>query len=58
MGAKLYFPVGQDSQIPLLKLLTEFAHSQGQHITIQLGHAERKARTVALRIDRKATAPL
>jgi len=41
-----------------LKLLTEFAHSQGQHVAIQLGHAGRKASTVAPWIDRKASAPL
>jgi 2,4-dienoyl-CoA reductase-like NADH-dependent reductase (Old Yellow Enzyme family) len=54
----LSFTTGQDSQIAPLKLLTEFAHSQGQHVAIQLAHAGRKASTVAPWIDRKAAAPL
>jgi 2,4-dienoyl-CoA reductase-like NADH-dependent reductase (Old Yellow Enzyme family) len=54
----LTFTTGQDSQIAPLKLLTEFAHSQGQHVAIQLAHAGRKASTVAPWIDRKAAAPL
>jgi 2,4-dienoyl-CoA reductase-like NADH-dependent reductase (Old Yellow Enzyme family) len=37
----------QDSQIAPLKEIVEFAHSQGQKIMIQLGHAGRKASTVA-----------
>ncbi|KAJ5623469.1 2-4-dienoyl-CoA reductase [Penicillium lividum] len=37
----------QDSQIKPLKDVVEFAHSQGQKIGIQLGHAGRKASTVA-----------
>ncbi|KAF2430888.1 FMN-linked oxidoreductase [Tothia fuscella] len=45
-----------DLQIEPLKRLTEFAHSQGQHIAIQLGHAGRKASTVAPCINRKARA--
>lgn len=36
-----------DSQIAPLKRIVEFAHSQNQHIAIQLGHAGRKASTVA-----------
>lgn len=36
-----------DSQAEPLKRLTEFAHSQGQKIGIQLGHAGRKASMVA-----------
>jgi 2,4-dienoyl-CoA reductase-like NADH-dependent reductase (Old Yellow Enzyme family) len=36
-----------DSQIEPLRRIVEFAHSQGQHIMIQLGHAGRKASTVA-----------
>jgi len=36
--------------------ITEFAHSQGQKIAIQIAHAGRKATTVAPWIDRKATA--
>lgn len=37
----------KDSQIEPLKKIIEFAHSQGQKIAIQLGHAGRKASTVA-----------
>lgn len=37
----------KDSQIAPLKRIVEFAHSQGQHMGIQLGHAGRKASTVA-----------
>lgn len=37
----------KDSQIEPLKRIVEFAHSQGQHISIQLAHAGRKASTVA-----------
>jgi 2,4-dienoyl-CoA reductase-like NADH-dependent reductase (Old Yellow Enzyme family) len=37
----------KDSQIGPLKEIVEFAHSQGQKIMIQLGHAGRKASTVA-----------
>ncbi|EKV15578.1 2,4-dienoyl-CoA reductase [Penicillium digitatum] len=37
----------RDSQIAPLKQVVEFAHSQGQKIGIQLGHAGRKASTVA-----------
>lgn len=37
----------KDSQIAPLKRTVEFAHSQGQKIGIQLGHAGRKASTVA-----------
>ena len=36
-----------DSQMEPLKKIVEFAHSQGQKIGIQLGHAGRKASTVA-----------
>lgn len=36
-----------DSQMEPLKRIVEFAHSQGQNIGIQLGHAGRKASTVA-----------
>ncbi|KAH8672632.1 hypothetical protein BGZ60DRAFT_429954 [Tricladium varicosporioides] len=45
-----------DSQIEPLRKTVEFAHSQGQKIAIQLGHAGRKASTVAPWIDRKAAA--
>lgn len=37
----------EDSQIAPLHKIVEFAHSQGQKIAIQLGHAGRKASTVA-----------
>lgn len=37
----------KDSQMEPLKRIVEFAHSQNQHIMIQLGHAGRKASTVA-----------
>ena len=37
----------KDSQMPPLRKIVEFAHSQGQNIAIQLGHAGRKASTVA-----------
>jgi 2,4-dienoyl-CoA reductase-like NADH-dependent reductase (Old Yellow Enzyme family) len=36
-----------DSQMEPLRYSVEFAHSQNQHIGIQLGHAGRKASTVA-----------
>lgn len=37
----------QDSQIAPLKRITDFVHSQGQKAGIQLGHAGRKASTLA-----------
>ncbi|KAB2580148.1 NADPH dehydrogenase afvA [Lasiodiplodia theobromae] len=37
----------QDSQIEPMRRIVEFVHSQGQHIGVQLGHAGRKASTVA-----------
>ncbi|KAI9738771.1 MAG: hypothetical protein M1834_008278 [Cirrosporium novae-zelandiae] len=37
----------QDSQIAPWKRVTEFVHSQNQHIAVQLAHAGRKASTVA-----------
>ena len=46
----------KDSQIEPLQRIVDFAHSQGQHIAIQLAHAGRKASTVAPWIDRKAAA--
>lgn len=39
--------IWKDSQAVELKKVVEFAHSQGQHIGIQLAHAGRKASTVA-----------
>lgn len=46
----------KDSQIEPLRRIVQFAHSQHQHIAIQLAHAGRKASTVAPWIDRKAAA--
>jgi 2,4-dienoyl-CoA reductase-like NADH-dependent reductase (Old Yellow Enzyme family) len=46
----------KDSQIEPLKRIVEFAHSQGQNIGIQLGHAGRKASTVAPWLSLGATA--
>ena len=46
----------KDSQIDGLKKVVEFAHSQGQKIMIQLGHAGRKGSTVAPWISGGATA--
>jgi hypothetical protein len=37
----------KDSQIEPLRKVVEFAHSQSQNIMIQLGHAGRKASTLA-----------
>ena len=39
--------IWSDDHIPAFATLTEFAHSQGQKIAIQLAHAGRKASTVA-----------
>lgn len=39
--------IWKDSQVEAMKQIIEFAHSQGQKIGIQLGHAGRKASTVA-----------
>lgn len=46
----------KDSQIGPLKRIVEFAHSQGQKIGIQLGHAGRKASTVAPWLSKGAVA--
>ena len=46
----------QDSQMPKLKEIVEFVHSQNQIIGIQLGHAGRKASTVAPWLSMGATA--
>jgi hypothetical protein len=46
----------KDSQIEPLRRIVQFAHSQNQHIAIQLAHAGRKASTVAPWINRKAVA--
>jgi 2,4-dienoyl-CoA reductase-like NADH-dependent reductase (Old Yellow Enzyme family) len=46
----------KDSQIEPLRRVVEFAHSQGQKIGIQLGHAGRKASTVAPWLSKSATA--
>ena len=45
----------QDSQTEPLRQIVEFAHSQGQKIGIQLGHAGRKASTVAPWISGRST---
>jgi 2,4-dienoyl-CoA reductase-like NADH-dependent reductase (Old Yellow Enzyme family) len=37
----------KDTQIEPLRRIVEFAHSQGQHMGIQLAHAGRKASTIA-----------
>lgn len=37
----------KDTQIEPLRRIVEFAHSQGQHMAIQLAHAGRKASTIA-----------
>lgn len=50
--------IWEDAQIEPFKKLTDFAHSQGQHVAIQLNHAGRKSSTVAPWIDRKAAAPV
>lgn len=39
-----------------LKEIVDFVHSQGAKIAIQIGHAGRKASTVAPWLDRKNTA--
>lgn len=46
----------KDSQIEPLRRIVEFAHSQGQKIGIQLGHAGRKASTVAPWLSKGAVA--
>ncbi|KAI1260104.1 NADPH dehydrogenase [Xylariaceae sp. FL1019] len=50
----------KDSQIPPLKRIVDFSHSQGQKVGIQLAHAGRKASTVApwLRPTGNQVAPL
>lgn len=40
--------IWSDDQIPPLKKLVDFAHSQGQKIGIQLAHAGRKASTIPI----------
>ncbi|OLN87158.1 putative NADPH dehydrogenase C23G7.10c 2 [Colletotrichum chlorophyti] len=45
----------EDGQIEPLKRITEFAHSQGQKIGIQLSHAGRKSSTVAPFLHMNAT---
>ncbi|CAJ2513662.1 Uu.00g017810.m01.CDS01 [Anthostomella pinea] len=46
----------EDGQIEPLRQIVDFAHSQGVKFGVQLGHAGRKASTVAPWIDRKAAA--
>ncbi|XPS74221.1 12-oxophytodienoate reductase [Ascochyta lentis] len=45
-----------DGQVEPLRRIVDFAHSQGQKITIQLGHAGRKASTVAPWLHKDAVA--
>ncbi|KAI1244487.1 hypothetical protein MGN70_014359 [Eutypa lata] len=45
-----------DDHIGPLKQIVDFAHSQGAKFGVQIGHAGRKASTVAPWIDRKAAA--
>ncbi|KAI8629505.1 FMN-linked oxidoreductase [Xylariaceae sp. FL1651] len=45
-----------DGQIEPLKKIVDFAHSQGTKFGVQMGHAGRKASTVAPWLDRKAAA--
>ncbi|KAI1115148.1 NADPH dehydrogenase [Nemania sp. NC0429] len=45
----------KDSQIAPLKRIVDFAHSQGQKIGIQIGHAGRKASTLAPWLAPKGT---
>lgn len=46
----------EDGQIEPLKRIVDFTHSQGQKIAIQLGHAGRKASTVAPWLHKDAVA--
>ncbi|RYP72123.1 hypothetical protein DL770_008016 [Monosporascus sp. CRB-9-2] len=46
----------EDGQIEPLKEIVQFVHSQGTKFGVQMGHAGRKASTVAPWIDRKAAA--
>ncbi|KAM0220165.1 hypothetical protein ACHAPA_000843 [Fusarium lateritium] len=48
--------IWEDGQIVPLKEIVDFVHSQGAKIAIQMGHAGRKASTVAPWLDRKSTA--
>lgn len=43
-------------QVKVLKEVVDFAHSQNSRIAVQMGHAGRKASTVAPWLDRKAVA--
>ncbi|KAK2054340.1 NADH:flavin oxidoreductase/NADH oxidase [Colletotrichum caudatum] len=48
--------IWDDSHLAPAKEVIDFIHSQGGHIGIQMGHAGRKASTVAPWVDRKAVA--
>ncbi|KAF7553446.1 hypothetical protein G7046_g7098 [Stylonectria norvegica] len=48
--------IWEDGQMGPLKEIVDFAHSQNSKICIQMGHAGRKASTVAPWLDRKAAA--
>lgn len=48
--------IWEDGQMGPLKDIVDFAHSQNSKICMQIGHAGRKASTVAPWLDRKAVA--
>lgn len=48
--------IWEDGQMAPLKEIVDFAHSQNSRMAIQMGHAGRKASTVAPWLDRKAVA--
>ncbi|KAK7403079.1 hypothetical protein QQX98_011144 [Neonectria punicea] len=48
--------IWEDGQMGPLKEIVDFAHSQNSKMAIQMGHAGRKATTVAPWLDRKAVA--
>ncbi|OLN95813.1 putative NADPH dehydrogenase C23G7.10c 1 [Colletotrichum chlorophyti] len=48
--------IWDDSHLAPMKEVIDFIHSQGTHIGIQIGHAGRKASTIAPWVDRKAVA--
>jgi 2,4-dienoyl-CoA reductase-like NADH-dependent reductase (Old Yellow Enzyme family) len=48
--------IWEDGQMGPLKEIVDFVHSQGAKIAIQMGHAGRKASTIAPWVDRKAKA--
>jgi 2,4-dienoyl-CoA reductase-like NADH-dependent reductase (Old Yellow Enzyme family) len=48
--------IWEDGQVAPLREVVQFVHSQGAKIGIQIGHAGRKASTLAPWLDRKAVA--